>query len=540
VIDQLPSAAPILVVDDDDSSRGLIALALERAGFEVVQAASGQAALETVSTTRISLVVLDIGMPGMSGTEVVTALRAHAETATLPVLLMTGSGDEFSVITGLSAGADDFLPKPIRMDELVARVSAHLRRQVAWTSLVELRSAHLARQRALIAQTLRSLRPGDTPEATAQAICRQVLSLSGTAAAQLLLFELDGRAGAIGFAVAGQPDPPPRRLPYDRTQMYRERAAMGPWIEAWSAQPEDPTFEELSPLGRHLVACAPLRSDGELIGLFVIDSMQSAQEAEFTESLAALVEFADLTSVLIGRDVADRTEAHRGRSQIREIIEQGAFSPVFQRIVDTASDSVIGYEALTRFDDAVNPEVRFREAAAVGLGPELETATMLAAISAAKDLPRGPWLSVNASPTLIGEHESLKGLLEGIGRDVVIEVTEHAEIPDYEAFRIAVAALGPGTKLAVDDAGAGFASLRHILELRPAYIKLDRSLVADLDADEARQAMIVGLRHFSRSTASRLIAEGIETDAELRVLHTLGVDLGQGFALGRPAPASEA
>jgi len=174
VIDQLPSAAPILVVDDDDSSRGLIALALERAGFEVVQAASGQAALETVSTTRISLVVLDIGMPGMSGTEVVTALRAHAETATLPVLLMTGSGDEFSVITGLSAGADDFLPKPIRMDELVARVSAHLRRQVAWTSLVELRSAHLARQRALIAQTLRSLRPGDTPEATAQAICRQV------------------------------------------------------------------------------------------------------------------------------------------------------------------------------------------------------------------------------------------------------------------------------------------------------------------------------------------------------------------------------
>ena len=538
--EQRVSSAPILVVDDDEGTRGLVVLALQRAGFEVVQAPSGEAALEMVSTTRISLVVLDIGMPGMSGTEVVKALRERPETATLPVLLMTGSGDEFSVINGLAAGADDFLPKPVRLDELVARVGAHLRRQVAWTSLVEQRSAHLARQRALIAQTLRSLRPGDTPEATAQAICRQVLSLSGTAAAQLLLFELDGRAGAIGFAVAGQPDPPLRRLPYDRTQMYRERAAMGPWIEAWSAQPEDPNFEDLSPLGRHMVACAPLRSDGELIGLFVIDSMQSAQETEFTESLAALVEFADLTSVLIGRDVADRTEAHRGRLQIREIIENASFSPVFQRIVDMASDSVVGYEALTRFDDAVSPEVRFREAAAVGLGPELETATMRAAISSASDLPSGPWLSVNASPALISEHDSLKRLLDGIGRDVVIEVTEHAEIPDYEAFRIAVAALGPATKLAVDDAGAGFASLRHILELRPAYIKLDRSLVTDLDADEARQAMIVGLRHFSRSTESRLIAEGIETDAEHKILRTLGVDLAQGFILGRPAPAAGA
>lgn len=538
--DQLVTSAPILVVDDDEGGRGLIVLALQRAGFEVVQAGSGQAALEMVLTTRVSLVVLDMGMPGMSGTEVVMALRTRPETATLPVLLMTGSGDEFSVINGLAAGADDFLPKPVRLDELVARVGAHLRRQVAWTSLVEQRSAHLARQRALIAQTLRSLRPGDTPEETAQAICRQVLSLSGTAAAQLLLFELDGRAGAIGFAVAGQPDPPLRRLPHDRTQMYRERAAMGPWIEAWSAQPEDPNFENLSPLGRHMVACAPLRSDGELIGLFVIDSLQSAEEAEFTESLAALVEFADLTSVLIGRDVADRTEAHRGRSQIREIIEQGAFSPVFQRIVDMASDTVVGYEALTRFDDAVSPDVRFREAAAVGLGHELETATMRAAISSARDLPPGPWLSVNSSPALINEHDSLKGLLDGIGRNVVIEVTEHAQIPDYEAFRIAVAALGPATKLAVDDAGAGFASLRHILELRPAYIKLDRSLVADLDADEARQAMIVGLRHFSRSTESRLIAEGIETGAELKVLRTLGVDLAQGFILGRPAPAGGA
>jgi len=531
---------PILVVDDDETSRNLLTFALTRAGFDVVDASSGQAAMDLVATTPVSLVVLDMGMPGMSGTEVVEQLRSRPETVTLPVLLMTGSGDSFSVINGLAAGADDFVPKPVRLDELVARVSAHLRRQLAWTSVVEQRSADLARQRALIAKTLRGLRPGDTPEATAQAVCRQVLNLSGAAAAQLFLFELDGRAGAIGFAVAGQPDPPLRRLSLDRTQWYRTRAEKGPWIESWSAQPADPDFESLTGLGPHMMACAPMRSEGELIGLFIIDSHESANEAEFTESLAALVEFADLTSVLIGRDVAHRTEARRARSEIRRIIEEEAFAPVFQGIVNLETDAVVGYEALTRFGDGVGPDVRFREAAAIGIGSELETATLRAATSAARELPTSAWLTVNVSPALITEHDALQTIINDVGRPVVLEVTEHAEIPDYAAFRAAVASLGPATRLAVDDAGAGFASLRHILELRPAFIKLDRSLVTHLDSDEARQAMIVGLRHFARSTDSRLIAEGIETDAELNILRTLGVTLGQGYVLGRPAPASEA
>ena len=534
------SPNPILVVDDDETSRNLLAFALTRAGFDVVNASSGQAAMDLVATTPVSLVVLDMGMPGMSGTEVVEQLRSRPETVTLPVLLMTGSGDSFSVINGLAAGADDFVPKPVRLDELVARVSAHLRRQLAWTSVVEQRSADLARQRALIAKTLRGLRAGDTPEATAQAVCRQVLNLSGTAAAQLLLFELDGRAGAIGFAVAGQPDPPLRRLSLDRTQWYRTRAEKGPWIESWQAQPADPDFESLTGLGPHMMACAPMRSEGELIGLFIMDSHESANETEFTESLAALVEFADLTSVLIGRDVAHRTEARRARLQIRQIIEEGAFAPVFQQIVDLETDAVVGYEALTRFADGVGPDIRFREATAIGVGSELETATLVAATSAAKDLPKSAWLTVNVSPALITEHDALQTIISDVGRPVVLEVTEHAEIPDYAAFRTAVASLGPETRLAIDDAGAGFASLRHILELRPAFIKLDRSLVSDVNSDEARQAMIVGLRHFARSTDSRLIAEGIETEAELNILRTLGVTLGQGFVLGRPAPASDA
>jgi EAL domain-containing protein (putative c-di-GMP-specific phosphodiesterase class I)/CheY-like chemotaxis protein len=537
--DALPEPAPILVVDDDDSVRRLVVLALRRAGFEVIEAPSGEAALEAVSSTPIGLVVLDIGMPGMSGIQVVEALRSTPETATLPVLLMTGSGDDYSVIHGLAAGADDFLPKPVRLDELVARVNAHLRRQVAWSGVVERRSANLARQRALIADTLRSLRPGDTPEATAQAVCRQVLRLSGVTAAQLFIFELDGRAASIGFAIAGQPDPPLRRLSLERSQHFRSRAAEGPWIESWVARPEDSHFEYLTELGRHLVACAPLRSEGDLIGMFVIDSEKSIEEGEFSESLAALVEFADLTSVLIGRDVADRTRAYRDREGMLKVIADRAFRPAFQPIVELETATVIGYEALTRFADGTPPDVRFREARAIGLGLELEAATLESALSAAKELPGPAWLSLNVSPALIVGHQPLQSLIDSATRHVVLEVTEYAEIPDYAAFRGAVARLGDETELAIDDAGAGFASLRHILELRPAFIKLDRSLVADLESDPARQAMIVGLSHFARSVGSRIIAEGIETDPEVAILQSLGVTLGQGFILGRPMPEGD-
>lgn len=532
--------APVLVVDHDDGTRGLVVTALRRAGLDILEAPSSQAALDVVRTTALSLVVLDMGMPGMSGIEVVQALRSRSETATLPVLLMTGSGDEDSVIHGLAAGADDFLPKPVRLDELVARVNAHLRQQVAWSRVLEQRFVQLARQRAAIAETLRRLGPGDTPEATAQAVCRQVLSLSGVTAAQIFIFELDGRANPIGFTVASQPDPPLRRLPLDRSKQLRDRAAEGPWIEPWSPKSLHPYSELLTGLGVHLVAYAPVRFNSALIGLLVIDAAESVTEAAVSESLAGLVEFADLAGALVGRDVADRTEVHRARALIRSVIDRRAFQPVFQPIVDLGKGRVVGYEALTRFADGVSPEVRFGEAAAVGVGPDLETATLLAALSAAKDLPRPAWLSLNVSPAMIVAYQPLQSLIKGSRRHVVIEVTEHAEIPDYEAFRAAVADLGPKTELAVDDAGAGFASLRHILELRPAFIKLDRSLVADLESDQARQAMIVGLRHFARSVGSRIIAEGVETEHEIEVLRTLDITLGQGFVLGRPMPAGDA
>ena len=124
----------------------------------------------------------------------------------------------------------------------------------------------------------------------------------------------------------------------------------------------------------------------------------------------------------------------------------------------------------------------------------------------------------------------------GAPDSVILEVTEHVAIEDYAAFRAAVTAVGPDIRVSVDDAGAGFASFRHILELHPDFVKLDIALVRDIDLDNVRQALVAGIVYFARKSGCLLIAEGIETTGERDLLRSLGVDLGQGYLLGRPAP----
>jgi EAL domain-containing protein (putative c-di-GMP-specific phosphodiesterase class I) len=120
----------------------------------------------------------------------------------------------------------------------------------------------------------------------------------------------------------------------------------------------------------------------------------------------------------------------------------------------------------------------------------------------------------------------------------VLELSEQDKVDDYKAVRGALEALGPGVRLAVDDAGAGEANLAHIVELRADFVKLDAGLVRGIDTDVVRRALIVGLQHFADQSGCMLIAEGIETDAELRTLRDLKVSFGQGYLLGRPAPAA--
>jgi EAL domain-containing protein (putative c-di-GMP-specific phosphodiesterase class I) len=198
----------------------------------------------------------------------------------------------------------------------------------------------------------------------------------------------------------------------------------------------------------------------------------------------------------------------------------------------------MGAEALTRFDDGVRPDVRFAEAGRMGMGLALERATLTAAVAAAADLPADVAISLNVSADALEHDRELRRIVSRANRPVIVELTEHDRIDDYAAIRAAFQRLDGDVSLAVDDAGSGYASLRHILSLQPAFVKLDMSWVHDIDGDPVRRALVAGLTYFARETHCQLIAEGIETEGELGALRDLGVELGQGYLLGRPAPSA--
>ncbi len=398
-------------------------------------------------------------------------------------------------------------------------------------------SARFESEHSRILDVVRDLLPDSTPEAKAEAICRNVAGLDGVAAAQILVFELDGRALPIGHSLAGRRGPLPPHLSFQVGRRLYTKALVGPWIEPWANRQGRAYNPLVESAGLSAFAHAPVRSGQRLIGLLSVESVDVANKGAIAGLLPTVIEFADLAGALMGREIVDRIESQRGSEHVSGIIAQHSFMPVFQPIVDMHENKVVGYEALTRFLDGSDPEAVFAEASTVHLGIALESASLSASLAAAKDLPRSAWLNVNASPEFVLAGGRLRSLLAGSGRPIVVELTEHEAVVDYPAVRAAMATCGPNVRFAVDDAGTGFTSLRHILELRPAFVKLDRWLVSGLEADEARQAMIVGLRHFARTTGCRLIAEGIETDEEIAILRSLDIRLGQGFALGRPKSA---
>jgi EAL domain-containing protein (putative c-di-GMP-specific phosphodiesterase class I) len=223
---------------------------------------------------------------------------------------------------------------------------------------------------------------------------------------------------------------------------------------------------------------------------------------------------------------------------IDEILLQHRYWPVFQPIRDIVTNQVVGYEALTRFDAPQSTQGLFDHAALVGRGRELELATMQAAVKATRELPPHCWVSVNSSAALLSETDTLADILEPLDRPAVIELSEHDLITDYAPIASAMERLGPGRSLAVDAAGSGFASLLHILEVRPAFVKMDIGLVQGAATDLTRRALVAAFVHFAREADFTLVAEGIESEDDLDTLKELGVALGQGYLLGRPERAS--
>jgi EAL domain-containing protein (putative c-di-GMP-specific phosphodiesterase class I) len=232
---------------------------------------------------------------------------------------------------------------------------------------------------------------------------------------------------------------------------------------------------------------------------------------------------------------ANKKTANRIRSVLRAQGIETAFQPIF----DLSTRRLVGAEALARFpaEPARTPDVWFDDAERVGHGRALELLAIRIALRNVAALPEHLYIALNVSPSTLASPQLLATLLEGgVPLDrLVVEVTEHTSIPDYGPLQQARAGLRHhGIRLAVDDAGAGYASFRHIVALAPDIIKLDRALVAGVDHDEARRALVAAVVMYALQSGAVLVAEGVETAAELDAIESLGVDAAQGYHLGCP------
>src|SRR3954466_10946113 len=210
--------------------------------------------------------------------------------------------------------------------------------------------------------------------------------------------------------------------------------------------------------------------------------------------------------------------------------------PVFQPLVELTTGRLIGFEALSRFntEEQRSPDAWFNQAARCGRGLALEMAAIKAALSAAQNRPAGTYLSLNFSPSALGSPK-LMAILPRNMSDIVVEVTEHELASDDGARGDGRAKMrARGARIAVDDAGAGYAGLNQVMRVQPDVIKLDRSLIEGVHSDSAKSALVEFFVMFARRVGASVCTEGIETLDELRTLINLGVTYGQGYLLGRP------
>lgn len=289
-------------------------------------------------------------------------------------------------------------------------------------------------------------------------------------------------------------------------------------------------------------AAVPLRlTDGHPYGL--LGCLRSGEgppvgprEVGFLRSLARML------AAQIGDERRRARERTASTRRVRAVLRQGSLEMAYQPVVELDGGRPVGVEALARFPGRPSraPDLWFAEAAAVGLGVRLELLAVETAVRVHGLLEPELYLAVNIGPQALVSPD-LPAVLELAHPDrLVVEVTEHARIDDYPAVLDAVAWLRKaGARVAVDDAGSGYASLQHILRIAPDVIKLDLDLVRGIDHDPVRRALALSLTAFATDIGAVLVAEGVETTEEAETLGELGVRYAQGFLFARPGPIAD-
>lgn len=289
------------------------------------------------------------------------------------------------------------------------------------------------------------------------------------------------------------------------------------------------------PIGSHIGVPIHLAS-GQLYGTFCCFSRESDHSLN-QRDLGMLRTLAELIAHQLDADLAMHRRKEYVLARLNEVIGAGQPHMVYQPIFGLDDGRVTGVECLSRFQTqpARTPDIWFNEASSVGRGPELELRAIRTALTELADITGDFYIAINSSPRTLMHMELHDLLLQHDPERIVLEITEHDHVDDYGALLRALEPLrARGVRVAIDDAGAGYASMRHILNIQPELIKLDISLTQNINGDAMRRALASALVEFGRSTGSVIVAEGVETAEEMETLYALGVRRIQGYHLAPP------
>ena len=287
--------------------------------------------------------------------------------------------------------------------------------------------------------------------------------------------------------------------------------------------------------GAHL--CVPVMLDGgSRYGTLVCAGPRS-DAVLHARDVSMVRVFAELAAEHIEADYHASRRTAETTARVRDAIDSGNVSFLYQPVYDIKRATVVGFEALARINSTPmrGPDVWFSDAASVGLDVALETELIDKAVESFERLPDSVYIGFNVSPNIILNGDLEQAFAAIPHNRIVLEITEHPTIRQYdEMAKVLCRMRDKGLRISVDEAGGGIESFRHILQLKPDIIKLHMSLVRGINADPARATLASALIQFGREHRCDVVAEGVETAAELSLLKAKGVVKMQGYLLGRP------
>ncbi len=543
----------ILIVDDDEDILLIVQTLLTNAGYAPILARNGREGIEQASAMQPDVILLDVTMPQMSGWEVCATLKNLPETSSIPIVMLTVKSEIKDLITGMQVGANDYITKPFTKRHLLETVERLLEPGEGPRSAFMPRDTGDARTRNLLFDTVSGL---PTIPVIVDAL-REWLLVDQEVGVLFIDFEKyahieDYYGWEVFDDVLREAAKALKRLLgtlFSTEDLIAINRPSGSEFYVFLSVPPglrgDEILERLQRKARQIEESlrATLSEKFEhriqrKIGLYV-------GYAKLLYSPQVRLERLVYRALREAISVASTKEGERAallREQFKDVLVHRQIETLYQPIVDLASGAVFAHEALSRgpVDSPFeNPEMLFDYALKSDQVWSLEKICMQ--FSAERFVGKRPgMLFVNVETELIHAlksrgHEVLQPLL-AIQSGVVLEITERAAIRDYDLFRESVRVLRElGFRIAIDDAGSGYASLQSIAELRPQYLKISNYLVTGLHEDSIKRDVVEMLVRLAARIDAETVAEGIETEAEKAEVKRLGVTYGQGYLLGRPA-----